>query len=181
MKNIALLCLVLTGMLTTKALSQPSESTAREKLKPFGHWVGHWSGEGYYQTGSAERQNSTIEEHLTYKLNGTVLQVEGTGTAVDPATGSKTIVHNALAILYYDQSTQQYRFNSFLQDGRHADAWFNIVSDNKYEWGFDLPTGKIRYIITFDEAGTTWNEVGEFSPDKGTNWYTFFGMTLKKR
>jgi hypothetical protein len=179
MKNVHLLGLLLIGMISSQVSAQPSEAVAKEKMKPFAHWAGHWTGEGSMQMGPGEPSKSTVDEYLEFKLDGAVLQIEGIGKAPDAEKESK-IVHNALAILYYDQSTNQYKFNTFLKDGRNAMAWFNILGEGKYQWGFDVPSGKIRYSITIDPVANKWNEVGEFSNDNGTTWMKFFEMNLKK-
>ena len=47
------------------------------------------------------------------------------------------------------------------------------------KWGFDTPQGKIKYTITI-HSGNLWNEIGEFSRDKGVTWMKFFEMNRKK-
>ena len=75
---------------------------------------------------------------------------------------------------------KSYQFKTYLKDGRSTDAWFNIVGENKYAWGFDIPSGgKSRYNITLDPTRNTWNEIGEFSRD-GATWMKFFEMNLVK-
>jgi hypothetical protein len=171
---------MLIGMISSKVLAQPSETEAKEKMKAFAHWAGHWTGEGSMQMGPGEPHKSTVDEYLEFKLDGAVLQIEGIGKAPDAQTKELTVVHNALAILYFDQYTNEYKFNTFLKDGRNAMAWFNILGESKYQWGFDVPSGKIRYSITLDPVANKWNEVGEFSKDNGTAWKKFFEMNLKK-
>ena len=131
------------------------------------------------QQGPGEPKRSTVDEHIEFKLEGSIVLVEGTGKTTDPATKTEAIVHHALGILSYDQATSQYKFKSYLNNGRSTDAWFNITGENKYQWGFDVPTGKIKYSITIDPTQKTWNEIGEFSRD-GNTWMKFFEMNLKK-
>src|SRR5690606_12513281 len=84
--------------------------------------------------------------------------------------------------VYYTlfQEKQKYGFNAFLHDGRNTTAWLDVIEENKYQWGFDIPSGNIRYTITLDLTANTWDEIGEYSPDKGKTWYKFFQMKLKK-
>ena len=180
MKKLFLLGLLLIGMSSSRLLAQPSEAVAKEKLKPFANWAGHWQGEGSMQMGPGLAKKSNVDEHLEFKLDGTILFVEGIGKSIDEQTKEPTVVHHALAILSFDQNTNQYKFNTYLKDGRSTVAWLNIIEENKYEWGFDVPTGKIKYSITVDPVKKTWNEIGEFSNDKGTTWMKFFEMNLKK-
>jgi hypothetical protein len=106
--------------------------------------------------------------------------VEGVGKTIDPATKEEMIVHHALGVLSYDQMSNQYKFRTYLKDGRNTDAWFTPTGENKFQWGFDIPSaGKTRYTITLDPKAKTWNETGEFSRD-GNTWSKFFEMNLKK-
>ena len=178
MKNVSLVCLMLAGLLGNKLFAQSSEAVAKEKLKAFTHWTGHWQGQGSMQMGPGSLKTSTVDEYLEFKLDGTVLLVEGIGKSVEGSENK--VVHHALAVLSFDQTTNQYKFNTFLKDGRSAEAWFKIVEENKYQWGFDTPNGKIKYSINLDASKKTWNEIGEFSNDNGTTWMKFFEMNLKK-
>ena len=149
----------------------------KEKMKIFTAWEGHWQGEGSMQMGPGEPKKSKVDERITYKLDGMVLLVEGLGKSMD---GSETVVHQALGLLSYNQGTSQYKFNTFLRDGKSADTWFNDLGGNKFQWGMEIPNrGKIKYSITIDPAKKTWNEIGEFSQD-GTTWMKFFEMNLTK-
>ena len=178
MKNVILICLMLAGMLGNKIVAQPSEAVAKEKMKIFAHWAGHWQGEGSMQMGPGATKTSTVDEYIDFKLEGAVLMVEGIGKAMEG--NENKVVHHALAILSFDQVSNQYKFNTYLKDGRGTQAWFKITEDNKYQWGFDTPNGKIKYSITIDASKNTWNEIGEFSNDSGTTWLKFFEMNLEK-
>jgi hypothetical protein len=181
MKQSILLGAILMGTVTTTLLAQPSERVAKEKMQQFAHWVGHWQGEGSMQMGPGPAKKTTVDETLEFKLDGTVLLVEGIGKASDPQTEQASVVHHALAILSFDQTTNEYKFNTYLKDGRSTQAWMNVISENNYQWGFDAPNGKIRYTITINSSKDKWNEVGEFSNDKGSSWMKFFEMNLKKQ
>jgi hypothetical protein len=181
MKTVLLICSMLAGLGAANVMAQQaSEVIAKEKMKPFTFWAGHWQGQGFTQMGPGPSKQSTVDEHLEFKLDGTVMLVEGIGRSVDAQTKESKVIHHALAILSFDQNTNKYKFNSFLKDGRSTQAWLNIVEENKYEWGFDVPNGKIKYTIIIDATNKTWNEVGEFSNDNGSTWMKFFEMNLKK-
>jgi hypothetical protein len=150
----------------------------KTKMAIFRFWEGKWKGEGTMQQGPGPAKKSTIEETIEMKLDGMILTVEGIGTMADGADQGK-VVHHAFAVLFYDQVTQKYKFRSHLVDGRSTDAWFDVTGDNTYQWGFDVPSGKIRYTIIIDAASKKWNEVGEFSAD-GNSWNKFFEMNLTK-
>jgi hypothetical protein len=179
MKNLFIIAALLTGMFAGKSIAQ--EMGNKEKMKVFASWSGHWQGEGSMQMGPGEPKKSTVDEHIESKLDGMIIVMEGVGKSVNPTTNQETVVHHAFGILSYDQGTSQYKFRTYLKDGRGGDAWFNVLAENKYQWGFDIPNrGKTRYSITLDPVKKTWNEIGEFSSD-GTNWSKFFEMNLVKK
>jgi hypothetical protein len=148
-------------------------------MKVFADWAGHWKGEGSMQSRSGEFQKSSVEERIEWKLDSMVLLVEGIGKSLDESTKKEMVVHHALAVLSFDQHSGDYKFRSYLKDGRSTDAWLKVLEANKYQWGFETPGGKIRYNILMDPAKKTWHETGEFSQD-GNNWREFFEMHLTK-
>jgi hypothetical protein len=178
MKKIALMFLASLTFAGTLS-AQQSENLNKEKMQPLLSWVGRWQGEGSMYTNTGELRKSAVDEHIESKLDGVVLLIEGIGKFVDPSTKKEIIAHHALAVLSYDQNSNQYKFKTYLKDGKSADAWFNVIAENTYQWGFDTKTGKIRYNITLNPAAKTWNETGEYSAD-GNTWKKFFEMNLTK-
>lgn len=179
MKNFMFIAVLVVASATGNLLAQPHETIHREKMKAFSSWVGDWKGEGAMQMGPGEPKKSTVVEKLEYRLGGTVLLIEGKGTAPNPSTGNEEIVHHALAVLSYDAEANEYKFKSYLYDGRSTDAWFKIIADNKFQWGFSMPRGQMRYDIALEDDGRTWRETGEFSAD-GKAWHPVFKMNLTK-
>jgi hypothetical protein len=179
MKKLTILFTVIAALGCSTLIAQPTESVNKEKMKVFSYWAGRWQGEGWMQMGPGEPKKTSVDEKIESKLDGTVMLVEGIGKSTT-ATGQEMIVHHALAVLSYDQPSGQYKFRSYLKDGRSTEAWFTITGENKFQWGFDIPNrGKTRYSIVLDPSKKTWNETGEFSTD-GTAWSKFFEMNLKK-
>jgi hypothetical protein len=179
MKNVLLLCLVLIGK-ATSMYAQPSEAVGKEKMKIFATLAGHWKGEASIQTGPGPLKKATMDEDVQYKLAGMIILIEGIGVSPDPQATVTKIMHHAMAILSYDQRTNEYKLNSFLKDGRRAECWFNVIDVNQYEWGFDIPQGKIKYTIKIDPVKSTWYEIGEISMENSSTWMKFFEMNLKK-
>lgn len=177
MKNVISVAIMLAGLFSGKLFSQ--ETGDKEKMNVFASWAGRWQGESSMQMGPGEPRKATMDERIEYKLEGMVMLVEGIGKAMDEAGKKEFIVHHALAVLSYDKTSGQYKFRTYLNDGRSTDAWFTVTGDNKYQWGFDTPRGKIRYTITVDPDKKIWYESGEFSAD-GASWKKFFDMNLKK-
>jgi hypothetical protein len=112
------------------------------------------------------------------KLGGKALLINGLGNRrMDDGTAGE-VVHEALAILSWDEAGKKYRFDAWTARDGYVAAWME-PGDRKATWGFDTPQGgKIRYTITIDEKGQ-WREIGEFSRD-GKQWMGFFDMTLHK-
>ena len=175
MKNVLILIACFAGLSIGKAYAQPPSKVAQEQLKKLEYWKGDWKGEATSRRGPGEPTLINQEEHIEFRLEGTILLVEGLGRS--PEDGSK--IFNALAIINYDEANNQFKMKSYLQEGRSTDAWFKIITENTYEWGFDVPSGKIKYTITLDPTKGTWNEKGAFSQD-GNNWMNFMEMNLKK-
>lgn len=166
-------------IITFTASAQSSATLSQEKLAPFKNWIGEWQGEGAMQMGPGAPKKSLVTEKIEFKIDGTILMIEGIGREIEAGSGAKKIAHHALGILSYDATKQAYNFRSYIQDGRSTDASFNIITDNTYQWGFDIPNGKIRYNIVIDPAKKTWHETGEYSQD-GVQWFKFFEMNLIK-
>lgn len=180
MKKLAVILTAAAALSCVNLFAQPlNEPVSKEKMKAFGAWAGRWQGEGWMQMGPGEPKRSSVDEKVESKLDGTVMLVEGIGKAAN-ASGQEIVVHHALGVLSYDQQSGQYKFKSYLKDGRSTDAWFNVAGENRFQWGFDIPNrGKSRYTIVIDPVKKTWNEIGEFSAD-GATWSKFFEMNLKK-
>ena len=179
MKNLLIILLATLLYTIASGTAFAQEMGDKEKMKIFANWIGRWQGEGSMQMGPGEPRKSKVDERIESRLDGMVLLVEGIGKAQD-ASKQETIVHHALAILSYDKNTEQYKFRSYLKDGRSTDAWIKPTGENSFQWGFDIPgRGKTRYSIVLDPTKKTWDETGEFSQD-GTTWMKFFSMHLTK-
>ena len=131
------------------------------------------------QVGPGEPKKAFVDEQIESRLDGMVLVVEGVGRTTDTPTGQESVVHHALGVVSFDPQSGDYLFRSYLKDGRSADTRLEVLAENRYQWGFDSPRGKIRYNITLDPEQKTWTEVGEFSRD-GNTWMKFFDMTLTR-
>ena len=175
MKTTLITILLIAASVT---LSAQEEKIHQEKMKVFEAWVGRWQGNGWMQMGPGEPKKFVVNEVIESKLDATILLVEGIGKSGESQSGSEAIVHHALAILSYDKSSDQYKLRSHLKNGRSTEAWFTVSGDNKFQWGFDTPQGKVRYSITIDPVAKTWHEFGEFGIEG--NWKKFIEMTLKK-
>jgi hypothetical protein len=181
MKLLSLIIVLFAYLSADIAFAQAPANTGehKKKLEIFSNWIGQWKGQGTIQRGPNNSSSSDVTEDIEMKLDGSLVVMEGIGKKLDEQTKSEKIVHHAFGILSYDTNAGKYRLKTYLAEGMTADAWFNVMGDNKYQWGFDVPQGKIRYTITIDPVAKTWQEIGEFSSDEKT-WYKTFEMNLKK-
>lgn len=170
--KINLILAVAILMLVAQGKTQDLKKKSAEMSK-LDFMVGTWEGSGWYRTPDGKIRNFTQKEDVDSKLDGLVLVVEGKGYLEN---GNN--IHNAFAMITYDEQSQKYSFNSHLADGKsiEADGWFN---GEDFEWGFELPQGgSILYSINYEND--TWTESGKYSPD-GNQWYPFIEMTLKRK
>lgn len=179
MKNILLVFALLLGFNLGSAYAQQSETASenlKANMKKLAYLEGRWKGEAITTERNGTKTKITQEENIQFKLDGTVLLIEGTGR--DPESGN--VVFNALAVVSYDEQAQAYKFRSYLMNGSMTDAYFKVLADNTFEWGFDIANGgKIRFDIVLDPTKKTWHEKGSFSPD-GKTWYPYIELNLTK-
>lgn len=180
MKNLFITCALFLGLAIGHAHAQglgKASDALKQEMQKLSYFVGKWKGEAIAKQRNGPDTKVAQEENIQYKLDNTLLLIEGTGR--NPVNTSE-IVFNALAIVTYDEAAKAFKFRSHLKDGSQTDAYFKIVGENHFEWGFDVPNNaKIRYYIELDPKAKTWNETGEYSPD-GTTWYPFIELKLTK-
>lgn len=137
--------------------------------------AGEWQGSIWSMTPDGSRKNAQMHEMIEWKLDKTILLIEGIGENEKGETA-----HHALGVLSFEPFSKSYKLNSHIAEGLSTAADFEVVTPNeKFIWGYDVPGGKIRFTITFSENGTHWHEKGEYSPD-GTTWHPTLEMNLDK-
>src|SRR5947209_8725130 len=149
----------------------------REAMKKLGFLVGQWKGESWTEPVPGRRFAAVGIETVDSKLGGLVLVIEGIHRrkAADGSAGP--VVHNALAVISYDDAAKKYRFHGYTDRGNYADADVT-VGDGRLTWAIRAPqAGEIRYTITLAPNGG-WSEIGEMSAD-GKQWRKFFEMNLQ--
>ncbi len=162
----------------TNTLAQDQSHTNREQLTPLRYFIGNWKGTATIRKQDGITIKVNQEEKVTWQLDSLLLNFEGIGK--DPVTNKQAF--HAFALVFYNPDTKQLGMKSFTNEGLQTDAYFTVVSENKFEWGFDLKEnrGKIKYTITLSPKDKTWFEQGEFSPN-GNQWYPFITMNLIKQ
>jgi hypothetical protein len=155
----------------------PALEISKQEMQKLAYMSGRWQGEATVRQGNTPPIKVLQEEDIQFKLDGTIMLIEGIGRKPE---APEAIVFNAMAVVSYNQYTKQYGLKTYTKEGNQADAYFKIVSDNHFEWGFETPTkAKIRYDIVLNPQDKTWIEKGEYSPD-GNAWYPFIEIKLLK-
>lgn len=139
----------------------------QHKMASLAFLEGNWKGSGWMMGEDRTRQNFEQEEFIEMKLSGTVLQMEGIGSA------EGKVVHHALALIQPKEGDGKFEFTSILQSGMKG-TYPAQFDGSKLIWH---PTAQVRYVIQINDQGQ-WHEIGEYNG--GNAWYKFFEMTLDK-
>src|SRR5688572_9560369 len=103
MKPLMLICTIMLGLTVGRSLAQGSAPEAvKQEMKKIAYMAGRWSGEATMSRPNAAPVKVLQEENIQFKLDGTVLLVEGIGRSVE---AGNPVVFNALAIVSYNQYT----------------------------------------------------------------------------
>ena len=179
MKPLFSAILVALGLIVPfSAACQDSAAVQKSEMKKLASWVGEWKGTGWMMTGPGQRHTSSITEKVTSKLDGMVFIIEGRGLT-KAEDGKERVVHDALAVLSYDEKAKLYRFRTHEVNGRSIESELKMI-DGGMQWSFRDPQRNSTIRFTAKMDGKTWNEVGEVSLD-GTTWLKFMEMTLQKQ
>jgi hypothetical protein len=179
-KMSGLLLSALALLAAPPVLSQgPTPPAAQVKaMKKLDGWVGTWKGSGWASSGRDRRHDFTIVEKVQRKVGGSVLLVEGRGTR-KAEKGREVVVHEALAVVSYDDKARRYRWQAHDLRGQAIDVEPK-VADGGIVWGFRSAEGGVTVRFTIKFAGKRWHEVGEASTD-GKTWTRFLEMTLERQ
>ncbi len=174
MKKLSIIILLIFAVSKSFAQMPDFSKEAAEAMTKLSVMNGKWEGKGWSMMPNGEKHSSNVFENMQWKLDNTVLQIEGVGK-----TDEGQVVHNALGIIYYDPMQKKYKMHSHLSSGLSTQASFEVIEPNrKFEWLFeDGRGGTVKYVITIDAAN--WKEEGEYSRP-GMPASKFFEMNLKK-
>jgi hypothetical protein len=169
-------------LLLTSATGLGQEAKApavqQEAMKKLSFLAGQWKGESWSEFVPGQRSTSLGTETVQSKLGGLLLIIEGVHRRKGGDKEAGKVVHNAFAVVSYDEKAKRYRLQAYTDRGNYTEAEAK-VADGKLEWGFRIPKfGEVRYTITVSEQGR-WSEIGEVSSD-GKEWRKFFEMNLER-
>ncbi len=178
MTKISLFLLIIAELaFSAFTMAQPVNLEAVASLSKVGVMIGEWEGNSWILTPQGTREEAAVHEKLQWKLDRTLILIEGEGRNKEGLT-----VHNALGLLTFDVRGKQYSMRSYLSDGRMTDAVFEILGEDNFRWSYSFMQGErsmwIRYTLKFADK-SHWNEVGEYSGN-GTDWTKFFEMNLTR-
>ena len=185
MRILALMTLAALVLATTAARAQaPSPERAAAQMAAIDKisWLaGEWEGTATFDRGPQGKSETISWERVTRVAGGTALMVLGRhyhrnadGSRGDP-------VHDAAALITFDDAAGKYRFQSQLANGQYG-AFSAVMQKAAFVWSIDTPRGVIRYRITRDDTGR-WTEQGEMCPagaQPDAACREFFSMTLTK-
>ena len=151
-----------------------------DEMKKLDWLVGEWKGEASARVGPGKPETAIQTEKVTPKAGGKVLLVEGLGRRKLEDGSAGDVVHDAIALISWDEEKKTYRFIGHVAQQPSVDTALDMTAPNTLVWGLTPPNGgKARFTIRLTEKGE-WHEVGEFSPD-GEKWFKFLDMTLTKK
>lgn len=168
MKNLAAILTTLFLVTTAFAQIPETDQEASQAISKLDFIVGNWSGKGWMIGRDGERHSFTQTENIQFKLDSTVILIEGLGK------NNGVIIHNALAIVSYNKTDKNYIFRSYLSTGQGGEFTGELM-DGKFYW---YPNENMRYIIYINDLGQ-WYETGEIKRENG--WFQFLEMTLVKQ
>ncbi len=152
---------------------------AADEMRKLDWWIGEWKGEASITMGPGKTEHALQTERVQARAGGRVLMIEGLGKRKLEDGTAGDVVHDAFAVVSWNEKTKSYDFDAWTARDGHVKAWLEAGDDHSAKWGFDTPQGgKIRYTIRLTDAGE-WHEVGEFFRG-GDQWIKFFDMTLAK-
>ena len=144
----------------------------REAMKKVEFLVGTWTGDAITRRGPQTIKVRQTEQ-VSYKLDGLVLLIEGTGR--NPETGD--VQFRALATIAYDDAAGVYHFRAY-NDGSYLDTELK-VPDKGFEWGYKAGPVQIQFVMKLNDKGE-WVETGDATAG-GSPAQRFFDMTVRKQ
>ncbi|MCE2997007.1 MAG: hypothetical protein ACK5RG_03085 [Cyclobacteriaceae bacterium] len=158
---------------------QTPEKTQKESIKKLSWLLGEWSGTGVVNMGGKKNIILYLRESVRPSLDSTIYIINGQGFERDSLTKKDVMVHDAFAVVSFDERQNRFRWNAWrIPGGTYGDLAITL-GDKSFEWSTNVQGGQTRYKARLNEKGQ-WIEVGEFSKD-GIKWFEFITLTLDKK
>lgn len=167
MKKIIFFVIAMFLVNQADAQSNETDPLSKSKISLLEFMAGSWKGSGWMMGRDGARSEFSQSEKIQFKLDSTMLLVEGMGMA------DGLVIHNALAFLTYNKTNDAYAFRSYLQNGMNSEFQAELT-DGKLTW---YQTPNVRYVMGINE-NKQWYETGEFLRED--SWTLFFEMTLNR-
>jgi hypothetical protein len=170
--SAGLLCWFVIAWIASAQPQRPNVKAQAEAMKKLAFLVGTWTGDA-----ATVRSNQKVKvrqtEEVSYKLDGLVLLIEGTGR--NPESGEVTF--RSLATISYDDGAGVYHFRAY-HDGSYLDTDLK-VPDRGFEWGYKAGSAQIAFAMKLNNTGD-WVETGDVTVGN-TPVQRFFDMTVRKQ
>jgi len=155
-------CLILCTAFLVPCMAQqprvPDIESQRAAMKKLSFLIGKWSGEARILRGSGEPLELIQTEEAQYKLDGSILLIEGIGRR----RSDGKVVLQALGVVSYDDEARAYRMRAY-NDGRYMETEVKLGEDGKgIMWGFTVGEIKTSSVLRMNEKGE-WTELAEIA------------------
>ena len=141
-------------------------------------WLeGVWEGSATFMTPAGASPVKSWER-VVRAAGGTALVIQGRHFSVGSDGQPGRLVHDAAALLTFDERTGRYRFVTQTAEGRSG-SFEGRVENGVFSWFIPRPGGQVRYDIVRNDQGQ-WHELG-FNCNDGAACTEFFRMTLDRK
>jgi hypothetical protein len=173
------LALAAAALFAAASSAQQPAGPNKAEMKKLEFLAGKWAGDATVTVGPKDTRTVKQTEDVRFKLDGTVLLLEGTGRGKLPGKDEEGVLFNALGVISYDAAAKKHKIRAYRLEGQSVDADL-VVTDKGFVWGFKEPKSgvEVRYTMTLTPKDE-WHEVGEYTPD-GKTWTKFMEMTLTR-
>ncbi|HET9820836.1 MAG TPA: hypothetical protein VFQ16_03320 [Burkholderiaceae bacterium] len=177
----ALMATLLCGVMSGPAWAQqPRAEPPHAQIAAIDRlaWLeGVWEGGATFMT-PAGASPVRSWERVVRAAGGTALLIQGRHFSAGPEGQAGRLVHDAAALLTFDERSGRYRFVTQTAEGRSG-SFEGRVEDGVFSWFIPRPGGQVRYDIVRNAQGQ-WQELG-FNCTDGAACTEFFRMTLERK
>ena len=164
--------------------AQPEREIKATKLAehPIARMIGRWEGTAS-RIGRNDGQwhKARGVERAHWNLAGSAIIVEGYGYIDEAESGERSVGHDAIGVIEWDDQANAPVFFAHLSGGpdfaKHRVE--TVAGTDQIRWGMQpAPDVQMRFTITLTES--RWLEVGEMSRDEGKTWMKVMETDLQR-